>query len=242
MTDRGAIQINRKIFANPLLEDPHYFRAWVWLLCEAAWKPRRQRVVTGRQTIIVDLQRGQLTASRRYMAKALKWTEQRVRTFLDHTKIDGMISLETNQGQMVITICKYDEYQLQPAATNPQSNQRTNQQSTSNQPKSNKDNNYKKEDGGAGAPASFFPPSAPEAEFAFVGATIRVKLAQFERWRQSYPALTDLRSVLQAADDYYTENPPRDGKWFFPVSRWLQKENAAASSKREQETYGVTWQ
>lgn len=54
--------------------------------------------------------------------------------------------------------------------------------------------------------------------------------------------LPDLRAELQAADDYYTENPPRDGKWFFPVSRWLAKANADATTRKEQANYGVTWQ
>ena len=56
-----------------------------------------------------------------------------------------MILVEINQGQMVITICNYDDYQFDVEESNPQPNQLINQQSTSNQPKLNKDNKEIKE-------------------------------------------------------------------------------------------------
>lgn len=61
--------------------------------------------------------------------------------------------------------------------------------------------------------------------YAFEGRVIRLDQSDLNRWRESYPAIPDITAVLQSADDYYSENPPKDGKWFFPVSRWLQKEN-----------------
>jgi hypothetical protein len=105
----------------------------------------------------------------------------------------------------------------------------------------------KQESGGASAPAAE-PPifSAPERAagkaYAFEGETIRLSKQHYDKWRESFRAIPDLRAELQAADDYYTENPPRDGKWFFPVSRWLAKANADASERKEQRNYGVTWQ
>jgi hypothetical protein len=40
---------------------------------------------------------------------------------------------------------------------------------------------------------------------------------------------------LQKADDYYAETPPKDGKWFFPVSRWLARaHNEAAQAAPEE--------
>lgn len=87
----------------------------------------------------------------------------------------------------------------------------------------------KKEEGGAGAPP-----------YAFVGKIIKLKSQQFEQWRQSYSNI-DLIASLQAADDYYAEHPPPDGKWFFAVSRWLQKDNADAAAKKKEATRGDDW-
>lgn len=137
--DRGFIALHRKIFENPVVgSNPAYFRAWVWLLCEARYKPSRYRIPG--KSISIELQRGQLSHARRFIAKALDLSEQRVRTFLNRLKIEGMILVEINQGQMVITICNYDDYQFGADESNQQSNQQINQQLTSNQPKLNKDN------------------------------------------------------------------------------------------------------
>ena len=62
--------------------------------------------------------------------------------------------------------------------------------------------------------------------YSFEGTTIKLTEHGLRRWRIAYPGITDLMAELQKADDYYTENPPKDGKWFFPVSRWLANENA----------------
>lgn len=154
MSERGFISISRKIFDNPLLRDADYFRAWVWLICEACWKPARERIQTGRSFAMVDLTRGQLSHSRSFIATALGMTEQRVRTFLNHLENEGMINRTTNQGQQIITICKYDDYQIAPPTTNQQSGEATNQLSTSDQPELNKGNKGIK-DSGASAPIKF---------------------------------------------------------------------------------------
>ena len=136
--DRGFIAFHRKTFENPVVgSNPAYFRAWVWLLCEAKYKPTRYRI-PGKSTSI-DLRRGQLSHARSFIAKALDLSEQRVRTFLNRLKIEGMILVEINQGQTVITICNYDDYQFDAD----ENNQQINQQLTSNQPELNKDNNYR---------------------------------------------------------------------------------------------------
>ena len=52
--------------------------AWIWLIEHAAWKPQKWRV--GGATI--QLQRGQLIASLRYLGKAWGWSKSRVQRFL----------------------------------------------------------------------------------------------------------------------------------------------------------------
>ena len=89
--------IPRCIFADPLLQDDAYFRAWLWLISEAAWKSRRVTVINGRTLEIVELERGQLSHSRRYMAKTWGWSEKRVRTFLKRLEKVGMIDLQAGR-------------------------------------------------------------------------------------------------------------------------------------------------
>jgi DNA-binding Lrp family transcriptional regulator len=70
------------------------------------------------------------------------------------------------------------------------------------------------------------------SRYAFEGRIIRLSQAEFDRWRESYFEIKDMLAALQAADDYYFQNQPKDGKWFFPVSRWLQREHTAALEHR----------
>lgn len=77
----------------------------------------------------------------------------------------------------------------------------------------------REEEGGADAPTGF----------AFVGKVIRLKVADFDKWRKAYSAIPNLIAELTKADDYYSENPPEGGKWFFPVSAWLERTNREAS-------------
>jgi hypothetical protein len=105
----------------------------------------------------------------------------------------------------------------------------------------------KKEGAAEAAPADLDlepPASADIVQFqayAYEGAIIRLKRDQFERWRKVYSAIPDLTAALEVADAYYAERPPKDGKWFFPVSRWLEKANAEAKTEKKRAGYGDSW-
>jgi hypothetical protein len=111
MTDRGHFIVSRDIFEEGLVQDPVMFRAWLWLLSEAAWKDREQEVSNGRTKAVIHLKRGQLTHSIRYMVKAWGLTERRVRTILDRFKNASWIDTQTDTHQTIITICNYDVLQ-----------------------------------------------------------------------------------------------------------------------------------
>ena len=63
---------------------------------------------------------------------------------------------------------------------------------------------------------------------------IRVTANDLATWKRKYPNV-DVMSELGAADDYYRENPPKDGKWFFPASNWLKRAEQHALQKRRDE-------
>jgi hypothetical protein len=111
MSDRGRFIVDRSAFDEPLLQNPVQFRAWMWLVSEAAWQPRRQSVSNGRATVVIELQRGQLTHSLTYMAKAWNVSVKRVRTILDRFETGSLIGTQTGTLQTVITICNYDTSQ-----------------------------------------------------------------------------------------------------------------------------------
>lgn len=59
MSELGVFAVDRGVFDHPILSEPNraYSRreAWLWLLAEAAWKPRK----VGRIGATIELERGQ---------------------------------------------------------------------------------------------------------------------------------------------------------------------------------------
>jgi len=110
----GTVNISRAIFDHEFFaSEPMTEReAWIWLIMEASWRPRKKRA----GDVIVDLERGQLAASVRFMAAAWKWTPARVQRFIKRLSDLSMIVPKTDTGVTVITICKYNEYQPPPKA------------------------------------------------------------------------------------------------------------------------------
>ncbi|WP_313348209.1 hypothetical protein [Paracoccus sp. (in: a-proteobacteria)] len=110
----GTVNVSRDLWDDPTFKDSEMSQreAWVWMIAEASWKARTKRA----GSIEVELRRGQLAVSTRFMAKAWMWSEPRVRRYLDMLENRRMIERATDAGVTVITICKYDEYQNTPRA------------------------------------------------------------------------------------------------------------------------------
>jgi hypothetical protein len=109
MSERGVFAVDRGVFDHDCFADEPFTEreAWIWLVSEAAWKPRARRI----GNINVSLDRGQLAASVRFMADKWKWSKSAVDRFLARLKNRDMIETENGTGLNVITICKYDDYQ-----------------------------------------------------------------------------------------------------------------------------------
>lgn len=105
----GTVNIARSLFDDEAFKDQPFTEreAFVWLIMEASWKPRTKRV----GNVTVNLERGQLAASVRFMADAWKWEKSTVDRFLKRLEKRDMIGTDSGTGVNVITVCKYEEYQ-----------------------------------------------------------------------------------------------------------------------------------
>lgn len=117
----GTFAVSRRIWTHPEFAPCEFSEreAFLWLVSEASWKDRTAR--SGR--VVVDLKRGQLCASIRFMAEAWRWSKSRVDRFLKRLENRDMIRTESGTGQCVITICNYDEYQGQRDASGTEAGQ-----------------------------------------------------------------------------------------------------------------------
>ena len=113
----GFIALHREAFDHPMLQDADRFRAWFWLVANAAWKPTTARIKG--QT--VELERGELSFSQRFLAEKWGMSKSRVDRFIAELRAEGMIATrqkngaagdhKAGQGQSIITICNYEKYQ-----------------------------------------------------------------------------------------------------------------------------------
>ena len=76
---------------------------------------------------------------------------------------------------------------------------------------------------------------------SWTGRVIRLTTEDLDQWRTNYPNVPDLEAELQKADDYYADNPPPNGKWFFPVSKWIERCHRDHSSNKDPRTNPEYW-
>jgi hypothetical protein len=116
MSERGFIAVDRGVWDHELfVNDVFSWReAWLWLISEAAWKPKSIKTDSGK----LQLERGQLVTSSRLLAARWNWSKSSAHRFLSRLQTEKMVEMgvghkagqQLGQGLTVITICKYNEY------------------------------------------------------------------------------------------------------------------------------------
>lgn len=111
----GFITLERRIFSDPFFapEPMSEREAFIWMLCQASWEDTTHRVGTQ----VYACPRGSFFATLREMQGAFMWnSDKRVRTFLKSLENGRTIGRTTvgpkNARKTHVTICKYDDFQL----------------------------------------------------------------------------------------------------------------------------------
>jgi hypothetical protein len=112
MDNKGYIRLSRKFFKNKywLKERTHsQAEAWLDLIQMARFEaePLSKVLASGRQIVI---ERGEIHASLRFLSARWKWGIMQVRTFLKECVISQQITQRITQGENIITLCKYNDY------------------------------------------------------------------------------------------------------------------------------------
>jgi len=217
MSERGVFAVDRGIWDHDVLvsSDPFSRReAWLWLLSEAAWKPHRRRLA-GKP---IEVGRGQVAASLRFIASKWRWSEPRVRRFLAALISDEMIDAKTDAGVTVITICKYDQYQRVSLPADATSESDDDAGATQERRKV-EDKEYKEK--------NFAPGGAPSKYFFETGC-IRLTERDFRKWQDAFGNL-ELKAELISLAQWAGTQPD----WFFAVSGALAKRNRQIGEARK---------
>lgn len=115
----GFFKLQHGILDYYMFKDEPYTEreAWIWLIDSASFEPHKIRY----QSKVIEVCRGQVPASLRKLKEKWKWGINRIRNFLDLLETQGMISVKSDTGFSIITICNYSKYQgaLRKADTHP---------------------------------------------------------------------------------------------------------------------------
>ncbi len=109
--DFGFIKLSRKAFSGELWALKRTFsdwEAWIDLIQYARFEPNVGSHNVGVASI--ELRRGQLVGSIRFLAQRWSWGEKKVRVFLSYLRKNNMVTTETVNGHTVITLLNYSKY------------------------------------------------------------------------------------------------------------------------------------
>lgn len=148
MENQGFIKLSRKYFDNFLWKEPRVYskaEAWLDLICSARFEASTELI----NNRVIEVHRGEIPASRRFLEERWKWGSTKVANFIDILIKKGMINQRQDQGQTILILCKYDSYNDTQTSDKPPIEPVTNHQQTSGKPEANqrqtKDKEYKKE-------------------------------------------------------------------------------------------------
>lgn len=105
----GFLKLSRKVFSNFLWQEKRQmtrFEAWLDLIQTAAYAPETV-LAEGRR---LNLRRGELVASVRYLGVRWNWDKNRVSRFIDLLRSEAMIETRNETGISIIKLCKYELY------------------------------------------------------------------------------------------------------------------------------------
>lgn len=139
--ENGWISIHRRLLSWEWWEDANTTRLFLYLLLSANHTEKKWRGVTCR--------RGQVITSLSTIKQQTGLSIQQIRTCFDRLKSTGELTVESTSKYSMITVNKYEDYQIKVTskstrnATNEQQTSNKRATTTNNDNKENNDNNIK---------------------------------------------------------------------------------------------------
>lgn len=132
----GFIALHRKTLNSPIFDNPHLFKMWAWCLMKATHIEYKQLV--GLEE--VDLKKGQFITGRFAGSQELKVKPSTWYKHMNALQSMGMISINSNNKFTVVTVVKWELYQVDK---NKSSNKVTTKEQQSNTNNNINNNNNK---------------------------------------------------------------------------------------------------
>lgn len=118
MEDSSWIKLYRKILKSPIWENEKALKIWIWCLVKATHKERIQLV--GQQE--VNLEKGQFVFGRKKASEELSMTESTIYKYIKLLEKLQMISVKSNNKFSIVSVEKWEDYQIEDIEKEQQSN------------------------------------------------------------------------------------------------------------------------
>ena len=118
MEDKSWIKLYRKILETPIWANEKALKVWIWCLIKATHKDREQLV--GKQ--VTHLEKGQFVTRRKKASEELNMNDRTIYDYLKLLEKLHMIRINSNNKFSVITVEKWEEYQIEEVVNQQQRN------------------------------------------------------------------------------------------------------------------------
>ena len=158
---KGFMFLHRQLLDWEWFDNSHMVHVWIYLLLKANYQEDTWHGI--------KIPRGSLVTSVNSISQATGLTTQNVRTCLSKLKLTGEITIKVTNQYSIVSISKYDSYNIIDVGANKQPNnhsnkQPNNQSTTDNNNNKDKDNKKEKE---ANASMSLFGDEPQEPSFDY---------------------------------------------------------------------------
>jgi len=107
----GWIKLHRKIVDSEVFHNPELLRLWIWILTRAAHHEHYVPMESGRGSVTVKLNVGELVIGRNKTARDLNLKPSTFRNRISKLESLGMIRVQPATNWSVISICNWNHYQ-----------------------------------------------------------------------------------------------------------------------------------
>lgn len=114
MENLSYIKLFRKLLNSPIFENEKALKIWIWCLLKATHIEREQLV--GQQ--IVELKKGDFVFGRKKASEELKMTESTIYKYIKLLEKLQMIRINSNTKFSVVSIEKWEDYQVEELKNN----------------------------------------------------------------------------------------------------------------------------
>jgi len=224
MSERGVFAVDRGIWSDPDFADEQFSEreAFLWMLSEAAWRPTKVRIGAN----VVDLARGQLAFSTRFMAAKWKWSEARVRRFLGRLISAEIVCTTTDKIATHVTILKYDRFQRVslPNADVPTHTRRTSDAPATHPRRKEEDKEYREDIQDISSLRSESAPAAPSPRKRKIDPNWQIGLAEVAAAAECQVSEQRAREIWPAFIDHHVLRQTLGVDWIRGWRTWCRNE------------------